>query len=202
MDQPIPAAEYEIGYKKPPRKTQFAKGQSGNPRGRPKRPEAVSHHRALERRATRPNGEVTTRREALVIKLLNDAMNGKQRAFARFVKLMIALACWKRKFRLREDVSFSSERPAMSPSPDLHGSVTGKKEGMMKPTKSAPESLRCRIWQAAQGQPVSQGNQAIQRDASGRTKTSSPFSSVTRPSGSRSTLTECEDASPWRKPSF
>jgi Family of unknown function (DUF5681) len=27
--------EYEVGYGKPPRHTRFAKGQSGNPRGRP-----------------------------------------------------------------------------------------------------------------------------------------------------------------------
>src|SRR5215469_2581310 len=28
-------ADYQVGYGKPPRHTQFAKGQSGNPRGRP-----------------------------------------------------------------------------------------------------------------------------------------------------------------------
>ena len=27
---------YEVGYKKPPRETRFKKGQSGNPKGRPK----------------------------------------------------------------------------------------------------------------------------------------------------------------------
>lgn len=31
-------AGYEVGYRKPPRHTRFAKGQSGNPRGRPKKP--------------------------------------------------------------------------------------------------------------------------------------------------------------------
>lgn len=30
------ATEYEIGYRKPPKRHQFAQGQSGNPRGRPK----------------------------------------------------------------------------------------------------------------------------------------------------------------------
>ena len=34
------AAEYEIGYRKPPKHTQFKKGQSGNPKGRPKRSES------------------------------------------------------------------------------------------------------------------------------------------------------------------
>jgi hypothetical protein len=31
------SASYEVGYRKPPRHTQFQKGQSGNPRGRPRR---------------------------------------------------------------------------------------------------------------------------------------------------------------------
>jgi Family of unknown function (DUF5681) len=32
------SASYEVGYRKPPRYTQFQKGQSGNPGGRPRRP--------------------------------------------------------------------------------------------------------------------------------------------------------------------
>src|SRR5258705_2262497 len=31
------SASYEVGYRKPPRHTQFQKGQSGNPGGRPRR---------------------------------------------------------------------------------------------------------------------------------------------------------------------
>jgi hypothetical protein len=31
-------ADYEIGYGKPPERTRWKKGQSGNPRGRPKKP--------------------------------------------------------------------------------------------------------------------------------------------------------------------
>ena len=34
--QPDSARAYEVGYGKPPRHTQFKKGQSGNPKGRPK----------------------------------------------------------------------------------------------------------------------------------------------------------------------
>jgi Family of unknown function (DUF5681) len=32
------SASYEVGYRRPPRHTQFQKGQSGNPGGRPRRP--------------------------------------------------------------------------------------------------------------------------------------------------------------------
>lgn len=34
------SADYEVGYRKPPRKTQFQKGKSGNPRGRPRKVKA------------------------------------------------------------------------------------------------------------------------------------------------------------------
>ncbi len=34
---PPPKPDYEIGYAKPPAQTRFSKGQSGNPKGRPKR---------------------------------------------------------------------------------------------------------------------------------------------------------------------
>ena len=32
----MPDDDYAVGYKKPPLHTRFKKGQSGNPRGRPK----------------------------------------------------------------------------------------------------------------------------------------------------------------------
>ena len=43
--------DYEVGYKKPPRHTQFRKGKSGNPAGRPKRAVNVqaSLHKTLSR---------------------------------------------------------------------------------------------------------------------------------------------------------
>lgn len=34
--KPKDEKEYEVGYKKPPKNYQFKKGQSGNPKGRPK----------------------------------------------------------------------------------------------------------------------------------------------------------------------
>lgn len=33
----MPQTKYKVGYRKPPKKSQFQKGKSGNPRGRPKR---------------------------------------------------------------------------------------------------------------------------------------------------------------------
>ena len=36
------APKYEVGYKKPPKSTQFQPGQSGNPKGRPHKPKPTS----------------------------------------------------------------------------------------------------------------------------------------------------------------
>ena len=123
-------SDYQVGYKKPPRKTQFAKGQSGNPHGRPKRPEAVSITELLNGEQRGRNGEVISRREALVIKLLNDAMSGKQKAFARFLKYMIAI--WfagKRNSASRRPGHSLPNRPCNVPfACDLRGLATKERK--------------------------------------------------------------------------
>ena len=80
---------YAVGYKKPPTATQFKKGKSGNPHGRPKRPEGISIAEVMDSKQSGKNGEIVSSREAIVIRLLNDAMKGNQKAFAKFLSLMI-----------------------------------------------------------------------------------------------------------------
>ena len=84
----LPSNQHEVGYKKPPKHSQFVKGQSGNPNGRPKVPSGISIKELLDGDQMGKNGEVISKREAIVIRMLNDALAGNQRAFGRFLKLL------------------------------------------------------------------------------------------------------------------
>lgn len=73
---------YSVGYKNPPKNTQFKKGQSGNPKGRPKEGERVKGIRTLlfEKLASpmqmrTPEGvQSITHREGIVYRVLDKAI--------------------------------------------------------------------------------------------------------------------------------
>jgi hypothetical protein len=77
--------DYEIGYGKPPRHTRFAKGQSGNPRGRPRG--AKNFTTLLEEALNEPvtvteNGgrRKVSKRQAIVTQLVNRSATADFRA--------------------------------------------------------------------------------------------------------------------------
>ena len=81
----------EVGYRKPPREHRFKKGTSGNPRGRPKRTRNIDTliDRELDREITLKEGgqEVRLRkREAIVKRLVNNALTGDTRSIEYLVK--------------------------------------------------------------------------------------------------------------------
>jgi hypothetical protein len=83
---------YSVGYRRPPKATQFSKGTSGNPRGRPKGSRTVGallQDILQQKIAVTENGK--TRRlpalEVILRRLANDAMRSEPRA----LKLLLAL---------------------------------------------------------------------------------------------------------------
>jgi hypothetical protein len=85
--------DYEVGYGRPPKATRFKKGQSGNPKGRPKSSKAVAT--ILEETFSRKisiteNGkkQQISLLEAILRQLANGAVKGEMRHIDRVLKLL------------------------------------------------------------------------------------------------------------------
>jgi hypothetical protein len=99
--------KYEVGYGRPPKQSQFMKGQSGNPKGRPKGSKSVA---SMFNQITRELINVTengrtktvTRLEAVLHRMTNEALSGNTRVMREFVQLSRAF----------EEVDQSDEIPS------------------------------------------------------------------------------------------
>jgi hypothetical protein len=76
-DQP----DYEVGYGKPPKHSQFPKGKSGNPKGRPKKEKSIQELIQEELKVEISiNGNKMTKARAIAVSLVNDSIKGKASA--------------------------------------------------------------------------------------------------------------------------
>jgi hypothetical protein len=86
--------ENEVGYKKPPKTTQFQKGRSGNPSGRPRQNPGIAEiFRKVSKQVVQTNGQNGERRsmtkiEASITQLINKATTGDLRA----MKILLHIA--------------------------------------------------------------------------------------------------------------
>lgn len=69
--------DYEVGYGKPPKHTQFPKGQSGNPKGRPKKQQTAKEvMEEMWQGEITANGKKMTRLKAFFLSMMNDGLRG------------------------------------------------------------------------------------------------------------------------------
>lgn len=86
-------SDYDVGYRKPPKHTQFKPGKSGNPKGRPKRRKNYTTivREALSKKvAVSEGGRVreVSYAEAVVMALTAKALKGDVRAAESLLRLM------------------------------------------------------------------------------------------------------------------
>lgn len=84
---------YQVGYKRPPRHSQFQPGKSGNPNGRPKKNESIADVLQKELNSRIPilkNGkrQRISMLRAVFKQLLNKAASGDARAAAIFISAL------------------------------------------------------------------------------------------------------------------
>ena len=88
--------DYEVGYRRPPKHSQFKKGQSGNPKGRPKgsRDLASDLDDELNERISVLEGgqrRTVTKQRAMLKALSNEAMKGNTKAMNLIVNMVYQL---------------------------------------------------------------------------------------------------------------
>lgn len=116
MSEDLQDRDYEVGYRKPPKRTQFKKGKSGNPKGRPKGAKGVnaSLKRELETKITIQEGGRTlrvTKAEAMAKQLINKALTGD-------IKAIMALLRFDPELYGSEFAQLDAEAASTSDMPD------------------------------------------------------------------------------------
>ena len=84
---------YEIGYRRPPVSSQFKKGQSGNPKGRPRGTRnflTLLKHELSQSIVVNENGKkkTITRLQAMVKRIVAGALQGDQKALLTLVEIL------------------------------------------------------------------------------------------------------------------
>jgi hypothetical protein len=122
----VPSEAEKVGYKRPPSKSQFKPGQSGNPRGRPKRKVDMtdSLHKALDEKiVVNEAGKTLTKLEALVQSQVDRVLQGEAKAIPALIRLLSKTGHFKPKTRPGRMTGVVVVRPAWFDDPGLTENV-------------------------------------------------------------------------------
>ena len=136
--------EREVGYGKPPRASRFKPGQSGNPKGRPKKVSGglADHLRAavnqtLEVKVGGVRKKMTFQ-EAIAMKLANDALTGSA---TDMIRLLAALQKYTPDLLVTKPDEKNSEVTIHIVKSDADGQLV-KYDGDGKPLPLSPDDIR------------------------------------------------------------
>lgn len=122
---------YEVGYKKPPKHSQFKKGEaSRNPKGRPKQSKNMNYlvWEAMSKKITITSDGIkkkVTVREAMAQRLIADALKGNQKAIDRVLKIVGEVALKEREYSTQADLDKMLDRLSLE---ELQDTIDGLKE--------------------------------------------------------------------------
>lgn len=100
--------DYDVGYGKPPKHSQFKSGQSGNPKGRPKGAKNLKtylHQEAMTIVEYKENGQIqkASKLKILVMQLFSESLKGKSASQKAILELL-------EKYPLAESAQDSTEQ--------------------------------------------------------------------------------------------
>jgi hypothetical protein len=92
-----PSETEKVGYKQPPRHSQFKPGVSGNPRGRPKRKLDIglALNQALNDKVVTEPGKTMTGLEALIQSIVDRVLRGEAKAIPELMRLFKKVELFK-----------------------------------------------------------------------------------------------------------
>jgi hypothetical protein len=138
------SGDYEVGRGKPPRHTRFKKGQSGNPKGRPRGSGNVYTlaHRELKKKVVIVvDGErkKITKLQAVMIQLVNGAATGKLRNIQLLLQMFPSMEK-AQKMALRDEPPKLTEMPREQFSREILSILIESGEIRMSDLESPPVS--------------------------------------------------------------